>query len=263
MIRFVHISDLHLHHDPQFIEDGAKYPAYALVAALISDLQKLPFTPSFVLHTGDVVCEAAPEAYAAMRDFAASLPCPVYYTPGNLDDVHLMQTVLVSRKETSAELFYEVEVDGVQLVCLDSNCYTNTEGQYLGSINEGQFTWLGNICLSPDDRPLIVALHHPPLAVGISWLDQTMRLVNGDRLHQILLGARHRLRGVFHGHIHQPLEVVRDGIFYCCTSSAPYHFQASPTMQALDLDESAVPGYTIITLTPQQTLIRRYNVHMS
>lgn len=260
MFRFVHISDTHLHHDPHYLENSAKYPAQALATVLIETLRQLPFIPAFVLHTGDVVYQARSEAYSVMRDFAATLPCPVYYTAGNLDDASLMSSLLLNRETTATRLFYEVEINGVQLVCLDSNCYTNAKGQYLGRIDDAQLEWLEHICRRSDERLLIVALHHPALTVGVPWLDQTMSLINGDQFHRVLQSAQHRLRGVFHGHIHQPMEVVRDGILYCCTSSAPYSFEASPTMQPFDLDDNALPGYTVVNVTPQQTFTRRYNL---
>jgi hypothetical protein len=101
----------------------------------------------------------------------------------------------------------------------------------------------------PYRRPLIVAVHHNIAKVGIPWLDHYMGTVNGDQVHQVLLEAKHRLRGVFTGHIHQNLDVVHDGILYSAAASPWFQFSAYAGLTATARDQAGVPGFSVVTIS--------------
>ena len=140
------------------------------------------------------------------------------------------------------------------IICLDSNGPAEPPR---GFIIEEQLAWLEKLCAADDPRPLIVAVHHNLLPVGIPWLDDYMRTINGEAVHQALLPARHRLRGVFFGHVHQNLDMYRDGILYASTLSSWTQFQAWPEQIETIQDTNADPGFSVVTLTRDQTYIRR------
>ena len=63
-----------------------------------------------------------------------------------------------------------------------------------------QLAWLERV-LQNSDSPLLVALHHPPLAIGDPMLD-AIALTEGTDLLE-MLQASGRLRGLVFGHVHQ------------------------------------------------------------
>jgi Icc protein len=256
MLRFIHISDTHLHPDPDYIEEGAIYPSVRVVQALVEQIDSLPFTPDFILHTGDIVYRATPEAYEAVAQMMAKLPAPIHYVAGNLDSAPLIQRIVLEREEAQITpyLTYETEVNGLQLIVLDSN---GPAQRPAGNLPDEQLGWLEAICAAPVDRPLIVALHHNPVRVGVDWLDNQMRAVNGERLHQIIQSAGKRLRGVFHGHIHQSIDVVQDGILYTSTASSGFHFDGSAESKLFDLDPHFLPSFSVVTIEADRTFVRR------
>ena len=65
MLRFIHISDTHIHPDPNYTKDYADITSYAGAKALVEQVNNVPFEPDFVLHTGDVAYDPDPEAYHA------------------------------------------------------------------------------------------------------------------------------------------------------------------------------------------------------
>lgn len=254
ILRFVHISDTHIsaddeygrHHSPHSTREGAQ--------ALVRQLNNLPFEPDFILHTGDVAYDPDPSAYHIAREILGEIRYPVYYLAGNHDYPTELQSMMLKRQEILPSLYYTFEINGVQIICLDTNGPAEPPR---GFVTQEQLLWLETLCAADDSRPLIVAVHHNLLPVGIPWLDDYMRTTNGEDVHRAMLPARHRLRGVFSGHVHQNLDVYRDGILYTSTLSSWIQFHAWPEQIETIQDVNADPGYSVVTLTRDQTYIRR------
>lgn len=258
LLTFIHLSDTHIHADPAFVGNIARFSSRTGVAALIAEVNSLPFPIDFVLHTGDIMTDPEHlEDYAIARDLLSQIKYPVYYLPGNHDRPEGIRQFLMNQLITpsTGQMYYDFDVKGVQLVALDSHM----PGTAAGTLSDEQLTWLDSLCNRTDSRPLIVAVHHHPLLLGAPWLD-TIPLTNGETLHQILLQARHRLRGVFFGHIHETTSTIRDGITYFSALSAwfqtrTWHGQHEPFQ-----DPVQSPGFHVVTLTAQDTLVRSYRV---
>ncbi|NWF70355.1 MAG: metallophosphoesterase [Chloroflexi bacterium] len=260
VLRFVHISDTHLSHDPNYTYDPKTYPlALPGARALVEQVNALPFTPDFVLHTGDVAYDPDSAAYAAARAVLGQIKYPVHYLVGNHDDGDALQRTLVGH-EPRTPFCYEFAARGAQIICLDTQSAVAQKGitPPAGWIDDAQLVWLESLLLARDERPLVVALHHNPLKVGIPWFDEYMGLQNGDALHSVLLKARPRLRGVFFGHIHQNIDIYRDGILYSSALSSWYQLHCWPGQTSTVVDSGAEPGFSVVTVTREQTLIRRH-----
>jgi Icc protein len=257
--RFVHVSDTHICPDPAYHPAWAQDAPHPLVGArsLVRRLQALPFTPDFILHTGDLVYDPDPAAYDAARGLLAPLVPPIHVVAGNHDDPAMLQHIFMGTPRSAIRLpfYYETDINGLQLLCLDS-----TQGsQHTTAIDDAQLAWLAARCTDPtDDRPLVVALHHNTVPVGVPWLDDNMSVRNSHDLHRILRAAGNRLRGVFFGHIHQSIDVLQDGILYSTAPSTWYQLHAYPHTAQDEQDDHALPGFAVVTITPHQTFIRRY-----
>lgn len=263
LVRFVHISDTHISYDPNYTYPDRGLPlALDGAKALVAQVNALPFTPDFVLHTGDVVYDPDPEpaAYEMARSVLGEIKYPTYYLVGNHDEPNLLQRVLLQREQAISTFHYEFECNGVQFICLDTQTAATQQviKEPAGWIGDDQLAWLDKLCAAKDERPLVVALHHNPLKVGIPWFDDFMALQNGDALHTILLQARTRLRGVFFGHIHQNVDLYRDGILYTSALSSWYQLHAYPSQTKTHIDENAEPGFNVVTIARDQTFIRRH-----
>lgn len=257
-LRFAQISDTHISHDPHYNRESAPHTPLAGARALIAALRELPYPLDFILHSGDVVYDPHPQAYQAARALLRDLPAPVIYLAGNHDDPAMLQRVLLGVDEPRLPFDGEHEIGGAQLLCLDSGRLTGDEAP-AGRLETEQLAWLRARTTAVDERPLLVFIHHNPLPQPESpWLE-AMRLQNGDDFHAALLPARERLRGVFFGHIHQPIHLLRDGLLYSSAVASWQSFMADPGELELRFDAAARPGFNIVSLRGDTTAIRRHS----
>lgn len=145
-----------------------------------------------VLLTGDNADDASVGAYTRLAAALVPLGAPVVALPGNHDD-----------PATLAGVFGEppvVELDAWRIVGLD----TSRPRQVHGTLDvPAALDLLDHL----DDRPTVVALHHPPASPSTHpWfrLDGAADLLAG-------LGERPQVRVVVSGHLHQAFEAEGPG----------------------------------------------------
>lgn len=257
LLTFVHISDTHISADPNYSIPEAGHTSWQGAKALVANLKSLPFEVDFILHTGDVIYDPDESAYAAAKELFAALDTPIYYIAGNHDHNDGIQRHLLERDESSIipNLHYEFELNGVQIICLDSNGPVEDPAGY---VTHDQLEWLESLCAADDHRPLMIAIHHNPVEMGIPWLDNMMKITNGLTLHNIIKKANERLVGVFYGHIHQSTITYRDGVMYSSAASSWRQFAGYPGMIDPSTDKDARPGFSVVMVKPFQSFVRRY-----
>lgn len=254
LLTFVHLSDTHINPDPSYNIPEAEFMPAEGARALVAQINALPFRPDFVLHTGDIAYNPDAGAYTLAREILGQIKYPTYYLRGNHDDPHALQRVVAGAAEVRSPFDDEFEVNGVQILCVDSNGPAQYAG---GSVSDAQLDWLRAACSARDSRPLVVAVHHNVLPMGSPFWDTFMRMNNGEAFHEALLPARDRLRGVFFGHVHQNTSTVRDGILYSSVVSSWYQLHNYPGLADIISDRSD-PGFAVVTLTRTQTYVRYY-----
>ena len=118
--------------------------------ALVHQINTLPFTPDFVLHTGDVAYDPDETAYPAAKEILSAIEYPVYYLAGNHDDSAALQRIMLGESEIKTPFDYEFEVNGVQIVCVDSNRPAKPPR---GRVSEEQLAWLEGFARAPGRSP--------------------------------------------------------------------------------------------------------------
>jgi len=258
LITFAHISDTHLHADPNFTGGRGNPLSRESALRVIEAINASEAPISLVLHTGDVGHKIGkkPQTYSRAREILGKLHYPVLSIPGNHDRVRTFQQAILGRQkdEIMPHADQDVAFNGVQFLLLDSHAEAET-GVASGYLSGEQLQWIIAHASRDDPRPLVVAVHHHPVPMGAQWLDK-MKLTNGDQLHEILRGVRTRLRGVFFGHIHETSVTVRDGIAYYSAPSTHFQTNTWPTQLAPQRDAVQMPGYNLVTLTEHQTHVR-------
>jgi Icc protein len=256
-VYFVHISDTHIGPTPDYSRHGHEpLPCARRLVEIINDL---PTIPDFVIHTGDVVTDPHPDSYRLAAETFAKLNVPIYYVNGNHDTAADIERYLPMGPKVmashSGELAYVFEVKGYRFLVLDARGPDEIDPH--GLLSEAQLK-LARREAQPEGLPLTVFVHYPCLPVNSSWMDAYMLIINGERLHEALLPARERLRGVFYGHVHQHMETMRDGILYVAAASAFSQFTAWPGEVAPGFDSDHPPAYSFVHLLPKQTIIHQH-----
>jgi len=225
-MRIAHLSDLHLARGPL-----AAPPAAALADALARALALEP-RPDCLVITGDLADTGHPDEYAALRDILRKCPVPVHLLPGNHDD----PGALVARFGDTPFLgngvspSYTVEYPEATLVIASSW----VQGSPAGLLGPEQLGWIDRALGARPGVPAFVCLHHPPVPVGIPFLDG-MILDDAAALAEVVRDHPHVIR-VLAGHVHRDASALFAGTLM---TTAPSTFRQA----ALRMHDAEPPGY--------------------
>lgn len=257
-VYFVHISDTHI--GPK--ADYSRHGHFPLPCArqLVKVINDLPRQPDFIIHTGDVVTEPDPISWQSAARTFSQLKAPVYYVNGNHDTAADIRRYLRMGPHNLAgsdpeRLSYTFEIRGFRFLILDAR--GPDEIDPLGLLPDSQLE-LAALEAAADGPPLIVFVHYPVLPMNSTWMDENMLIINGDKLHSALLPAASRIRGVFHGHVHQHMQTVSDGIIYYSVASTFSQFGAWPDDIITHFDGDHDPGYAFVHLLPNRTIVHQH-----
>ncbi len=244
-MRLIQITDCHLHADPEARSRiGVPHRQLARVVAAAASLR-----PDLVLLTGDVSEDRTAGSYAQAERLLAPLDCPWVWLPGNHDEPGLM---------ADRRPFHEaVDLGERRLLLLD----TQRLGQEAGELGEARLAAFASR-LAEDERPTLVAMHHPPVAVGSAWMD-ALGLTDAEAFWDTL-AVHPNVEAVLCGHIHQafvghgPEAAGRVPVYGCPSTSD----QFLPGSEDFALDEASRPGFRVVDLEREgfSTWVERVDV---
>lgn len=204
MARLLHLSDLHVV-APGTLASGVLDTPALLGAAIDTIRSRLDALGPLeaVLVTGDISHDGSAESYATARAELLRLALPLLVIPGNHDRrAPFRQTFAdISAVPEDGPANWVADVGGTRVIGLD----TLVEGQGGGRLAPETLGHLASALEDAAGRPVVVALHHPPLGTGIRFMD-AIGLENPEELEGIVNGFDGSLRivaghvhGVFHG----------------------------------------------------------------
>lgn len=241
-IRIIQLTDFHLLADANRTMMGIN-TEQSFLAVLELAWRNHQDIDLFLL-TGDLVQDATPATYQRLRGHLDALPSPLpcYCLPGNHDEAGLIQRILAG-----GNVFFQDQIllDGWQIICLDSTI-PHDPGGYL---TPGQMARLETKLEQQPGRHAVVCLHHSPLPTGATWLD-TMMLANHEGFFE-LVRRFPQVKAVVYGHIHQAMDVERDGLLLLGCPSTCFQFKADSVDFALDF---LPQGYRWLDLYPDGTI---------
>lgn len=252
---FIHISDTHIGPHKRYERHG--FASYPCAKKMVKIINSFPQKPDFVIHTGDVVTDPDAASYKLAADLFKRLKVPIYYVNGNHDTAQDIRKHLNMGPKTDLmddELVYRFDVNGNRFLVLDGRAPDELDPH--GLISDKQLEVLRQECTA-EGPPLTVFIHYPLWPLNSTWFDAHMLVINAAELHQILLTAKNRLRGVFHGHVHQPMQTIKDGITYTCAPSTFAQFAAWPGAKTPAFVKDP-PGYAFVHLLEEQTLVHQH-----
>jgi 3',5'-cyclic-AMP phosphodiesterase len=204
------ISDTHVTVGP-----GDAGSAEALQAA-VGAVNSFNPTPDAVLLSGDITEHATDVEYELAAELLAPLTMPLHLLAGNHDDPDRMRAHLAAPGQPGEPLQYSIHVGSLRLVA----CDTTVRGQDAGALGPERLAWLDNELAADRDTPTVLAMHHPPVLIGMEVLDG-IGLVEADRVAVgELVAANPQVKRIVSGHVHRGATGALNGcpVFVCASS---------------------------------------------
>jgi Icc protein len=185
--------------DPHVVAAPGDPAAADALAAAVRDVLALHPGPDAVLLSGDVAADGRPEEYARVRELLAPLSAPVHALPGNHDDRAALRSSFGLPGAGGEPIRYAADCRALRLVV----CDTTRPGREDGRLDDDAIGWLEATLAASPAAPTVVAMHHPPVPIGIVAMD-AIGLPAADRAALGALLARHpQVRRVVAGHVHR------------------------------------------------------------
>jgi len=226
-VLIAHLSDPHLGAAGPDGPDAALRRAFDRVLALAP-------RPDLVVLSGDLTDHGRGAEYEALRVILDAVPLPVFLAAGNHDDRDALLDVFGGSDHLAGTggTHYVVEHSAATLVVLDSL----VAGEPGGRLGAAQLSWLDGVLGGRPGVPAVVAVHHPPVALGMPFLD-AIGLADGDDLAAVIRAHPNVVR-VLSGHVHRSVSTAFAGTLLTTASST---FRQT----ALVTDTDRPPGYVI------------------
>ncbi len=222
-LRLLHITDTHLHATRDARLRGVD--TFLTLSGVLKRALDDPRPAQAVLATGDLSQDETPDSYAVFRELLAPLDVPVWCLPGNHDEPRAMKAALAGP---------QFRIGGAHVagnwcvILLDSY----VAGDHGGRLAQKHLEWLDATLQAAASAHVLIAVHHHPLPLGSSWLDE-LGLYNADEFLAIVDRCA-RLRAVVAGHVHQASDLTRNGVRYLTTPSTCFQFLPGSDAFAVD-----------------------------
>jgi 3',5'-cyclic AMP phosphodiesterase CpdA len=237
------ITDIHLGFEP---DDPNEFNRRRLDQTL-KTLAEMKPRPDLLLATGDLADTGEDEvSYRRLQEAVADLPFPVFYAMGNHDGRIAFRTLFPETDHADGFIQYAIEQYPLRILVLD----TLEEGRHAGGFCETRAAWLRARLTEQPDRPTLLALHHPPLATGLSWMTEDPGAAWIGRLREIV-SSHANIVAIVSGHLHRQITTIWAGTrLSVCPSTAP---QVALDLDSIDPDQpdgrpmivADPPGYAI------------------
>jgi 3',5'-cyclic-AMP phosphodiesterase len=187
----VQLSDAHVRDDDDQPE--------RMLADAVRRIVAMDPAPGAVLLTGDLTEHGRPHEYERVRELLAPLGMPVHVLGGNHDDREAMLAAFPPEEPGDGDYRYVTRCGPLRLVVVD----TTEPGRIEGRLGEERLGWLAARLAEDRETPTVVAMHHPPLVIGIPAWD-AIGLPAADHVACGEILARHpQVLRVVAGHVHR------------------------------------------------------------
>jgi Icc protein len=185
-IKIAQITDLHL------LAQGKQLMGLDVYKRLLQVIEHAKtFDPDAYFITGDCCAqEPVQEVYHMLRPILDGLGKPYYLAAGNHDDRRMMRNAFFLEGHNHEPIKGGIEVKGKHFLLLDTSP---------GHVDQDQVFWLSRALNQYPDADIV--MHHPPILMGPSFMDQKYPLMDTDDLLRVLTYDG-RPRKVFCGHYH-------------------------------------------------------------
>jgi 3',5'-cyclic-AMP phosphodiesterase len=240
------LTDVHLGFDP---DNPAEFNRKRLDQVIKYLLAMNPL-PDLLLATGDLTDRGDAASYRRLQNAFAPCPFPIWPCLGNHDDRTNFIAAFPHLPVTDGFAHYEVETPTLRLLFLD----TVEQGRHGGAFCEARAAWLKEHLAAKPTRPTLVIMHHPPVEVGIDWMNTHPDEPWVARFADAIEGAD-QIVGILCGHLHRNVTIGwRKQAVSICASTAP---QVALELAPIDVDNP--DGRPMIIADPPAFALHKWN----
>lgn len=240
------VTDIHLGFEP---DNPSEFNRKRL-DQVMRQLTAMSPVPDLILATGDLVDRGDGDSYRRLRSAFDGCPFPVLFGLGNHDLRGNFLQWFPEVHTADGFIQYEYETPSLRILMLD----TLEEGRHGGAFCEMRASWLRERLAKKPDRATLIVMHHPPVEVGVDWMNTHPGEPWVARFADAIEGHR-QIVGIVCGHVHRPITVGwRGTTVSICASTAP--------QVALDLnqiDPEVPDGRAMIIADPPAFALHRWN----
>lgn len=204
MPTFAQLTDLHLR--PPGVLTLGNVDADRFVTAAIDRVIRSHPDVDAVLVTGDIADLGEEDAYARATMLLSRFCAPVIAMPGNHDRTGALREAFRAFPGFAAAPLPDKactahRIAGSTVIALDTSVDKVEEGVHHGELGADQLAWLDETLRTAG--PTLIAMHHPPFAVGIGFMDQ-IPLTDADAFARVV--SKHdNVTRIVCGHVHRTI----------------------------------------------------------
>jgi 3',5'-cyclic AMP phosphodiesterase CpdA len=196
------ITDTHVGFEP---EAGDEEFNYLRLLMALDHLLEQHVHPDILILSGDLADKGRRKSYEQIRKAIARVPFPVHVMTGNHDNRNNLLAAFpdcptIQTPDGKPYAQYALQLKGLRVLCLD----TLQHGRHGGAFCEVRAEWLSRELAAHPDTPTLIVMHHPPVVLGIDWMD--------PRPHEAWLArfagaveGHGQIIGIACGHLHRPV----------------------------------------------------------
>ena len=207
------VTDIHLGFEP---DNPAEFNRKRLDQVLGALMAMTP-RPDLLLATGDIVDRGDGDSYRRLKNAFSQVSFPVMPCLGNHDIRTAFAEWFPDTPFVDGFCQYEFDAGPLRVLVLD----TLEEGRHGGAFCEVRARWLQARLAERTDVPTVIVMHHPPVEVGIAWMNTHPGEPWVARFRDCVAG-KHQITAIICGHLHRAIACQWEGLTIAiCPSTAP------------------------------------------
>ena len=239
------ITDCHIGFDP----DNPDEDNVQRLRAVLARLRDGPNRPDLLLLTGDLTNGGDAKSYARLGALLAASPIPYRLLAGNWDERAALLAAFPDTASADGFVQFELDTPGLRVIALD----TTEPGRHGGAFCEQRAAWLSARLDADPARPVLIAMHHPPIISGLDWLDGGEQAPWIERFRAAISG-RPQVRAIIAGHLHRTVHTSFAGVpLTVCPSAAP-----AVTLDLRAIDPARPDGRAMVQAEPPAYALHRW-----
>ena len=215
------VTDIHL----GFEQDNPGELNRQRLDQVLRYLNNGPNRPDLLIDTGDLTEHGAAASYRQLADAFSICSFPVHMCLGNHDIRSNFSAQFPELPVADGFVQYALDVRGVRILMLD----TVEEGRHGGAFCDIRAKWLRSTLAQDRNTPTIIAMHHPPVEIGIAWMNTNPEEQWVSNFTQAIQDAPN-IKGIMCGHVHRSAAVPWHGtaVAICSSTAAQVTLDLNP-----------------------------------